>query len=75
MELRTITNAEELVEITGGQTGTSKGFCPAHDDGEKPSLSISNSEEDDKILVYCWGGCSQKTVIAGLAEKHGAPGS
>ena len=39
--------------------------CPSHDD-HKPSLSLSISERDGKVLVHCWAGCSQKDVISAL---------
>jgi len=37
--------------------------CPAHDD-KSPSLSITQTQ--DAVLVYCWSGCSQSEVIAAL---------
>jgi len=38
--------------------------CPSHQD-KTPSLSISLSAEG-KLLVHCFGGCSQKEVINSL---------
>jgi hypothetical protein len=40
--------------------------CPAHED-RSPSLSIRN--EDRKILLYCFAGCSIEAVCAGLEIK------
>lgn len=40
--------------------------CPAHADST-PSLSVS--EKDGKILVYCHGGCPQDQVLSALKEK------
>jgi putative DNA primase/helicase len=40
--------------------------CPAHED-VTPSLSVSNGGE--KILVKCFGGCSQKRVIDALKVR------
>ena len=40
--------------------------CPAHVDST-PSLSVS--ERDGKILVYCHGGCPQDRVLSALKEK------
>jgi hypothetical protein len=37
--------------------------CPAHDDRD-PSLSIR--DENGKVLVHCYAGCSQADVIAAL---------
>lgn len=38
--------------------------CPAHDD-KTPSLRISEST-DGRVLVHCFAGCSQKSVIDAL---------
>lgn len=40
--------------------------CPAHADST-PSLSVT--EKDGKILVYCYGGCPQDRVLSALKEK------
>jgi len=40
--------------------------CPAHQD-RNPSLSIRN--EDGKILLHCFGGCSIEGVCAALEIK------
>jgi putative DNA primase/helicase len=40
--------------------------CPAHED-TKPSLSVSNG--GGKILVRCFGGCSQDRVISALKAR------
>jgi hypothetical protein len=37
-------------------------FCPAHDDKKKPSLSISDG--DGKILLYCHKNCSFDSIVA-----------
>jgi len=37
--------------------------CPAHDD-RNPSFSVTDS--NGKILVKCWAGCSQESVIGAL---------
>jgi putative DNA primase/helicase len=41
--------------------------CPAHDD-HNPSLSISDGE-DGKVLVKCFAGCDQLSVIDALKSK------
>ena len=41
--------------------------CPAHDD-HNPSLSISDGE-DGKVLVKCFAGCTQTSVIDALKGK------
>lgn len=40
--------------------------CPAHADST-PSLSVT--EKDGKILVYCHSGCPQDRVLSALKEK------
>ena len=40
--------------------------CPAHDD-KNPSLSIK--QEADKVLVHCFAGCSQVSVISALIDR------
>jgi hypothetical protein len=42
--------------------------CPAHED-HNPSLSIR--EENGKILLHCFGGCSIEAVCAALKVKVG----
>jgi len=37
--------------------------CPAHDD-RNPSFSVA--DKNGKILVKCWAGCSQESVIGAL---------
>ena len=57
--------AETIARELGGKRAGS-GYvakCPAHDD-TNPSLSIT--ERNGKILVHCFGGCSQQTVIDAL---------
>lgn len=40
--------------------------CPAHDD-RTPSFSIT--QHHDRILVHCFGGCSQRDVIDALQHR------
>lgn len=42
------------------------GHCPAHDD-KSPSLSID--VVDGRILVKCWAGCTQESVIGELRAE------
>ena len=68
--------AESIANALGcGQSGCTCGrpngdgwmtHCPAHDD-EHPSLSVS--ENNGKVLVKCFGGCSQDQVITALKER------
>ena len=62
-----ITAAEIARRLCGKKSG--KGWaarCPAHDD-QSPSLSVT--EQEGKVLVHCFAGCSQAAVIAALKVK------
>lgn len=63
-------------ELSCGQHGCTCGsrsgdgfktHCPTHQD-ETPSLQVS--ERDGKILVKCFGGCSQEAVIEALRDRN-----
>lgn len=41
--------------------------CPAHDD-PKPSLSVNDA--DGKVLIKCFGGCTNAAVIDALRERE-----
>jgi hypothetical protein len=68
--------AESIAKALGcGQSGCTCGrpngvgwmtHCPAHND-EHPSFSVS--ENNGKVLVKCFAGCSQDRVISALREK------
>jgi putative DNA primase/helicase len=45
-----------------------KVMCPAHED-KNPSLSVSESETDGKLLVHCHAQCTTKSVCAALGIK------
>lgn len=58
-----------LVEnLTGEQRGENEYLCvcPAHED-RSPSLKIDL--RNDKILLHCYAGCSQQSVIKALASR------
>ncbi len=61
-------NPEDIANaLKGKKTGSSwLAKCPSHPD-KTPSLSISLSAEG-KLLVHCFGGCSQKEVIDSLRD-------
>ena len=62
MTVRTLTKA--LRGQWHGSYGTA--CCPAHDD-KNPSLSIT--ERDGKLLVYCHAGCDQGAVWDALNRQ------
>jgi hypothetical protein len=43
----------------GGYTGC----CPAHDDTTE---SLSFTDEDDRLLVHCFAGCSGEKIVSAL---------
>lgn len=58
---------EQIALACGGAKRTLRGFvcrCPAHED-KTPSLSIGYSS-DGKMLVHCFAGCDQRSVIDAL---------
>ena len=64
MNLETILSGLDKVKRVG--TNRYMACCVAHDD-KNPSLSLT--ERDGKILVYCFAGCSQESVIASLRAQ------
>lgn len=62
--------SDVLEKVRAKRTKTGwQGFCPAHDD-RHPSLSIAYKE--DKILLYCFAGCSFDDIIQALGIKAGS---
>ena len=50
----------EMVRKTG--TGKWIARCPAHDDGT-PSLSVTEIENGNRLLIHCHGGCGALSVL------------
>jgi Toprim domain/Winged helix-turn-helix DNA-binding len=49
----------KVIEFLDGDVRTGKCFCPCHDDGQKPSLQVSNGDKVQTV-VHCWGrGCKE----------------
>lgn len=61
-------NARTIAKALGGKysNGAWTARCPAHDD-RTPSLQIRDSGL--KVLVHCFGGCSQLAVIDTLKSR------
>lgn len=49
-----------------GRNGNYTACCPAHDD-KGPSLAIK--EEDGKVLLHCFAGCSVESVVGALGME------
>jgi hypothetical protein len=64
-----IVTAEELTEQLGGHRNGREGSapCPCHDD-RKNSFSVGEGV-DGKILVHCFAGCPQDSVIDALRAR------
>ena len=62
------TTIEQIAQALNGQPSGSGyiAHCPAHDD-KRSSLSIS--QKNGKILLHCYAGCSQQSVIAALSDR------
>ena len=65
--------ARRICESRGGKWSGTKGMarCPAHDD-RTPSLGVSLGR--GAILLHCFAGCDQESVLAALA-RDGVPAS
>ncbi|AMA61484.1 hypothetical protein BCCGELA001_26390 [Bradyrhizobium sp. CCGE-LA001] len=67
---------EQIASACGDAKRTARGFmcrCPAHEE-RVGSLSLGYSQ-DGIVLVHCFGGCDQKTVIDALKGLGVWPGS
>lgn len=51
---------ESLEKVTDRGGGQYSAICPAHED-KSPSLAIR--EIDDRVLIYCFAGCSPGAVM------------
>jgi hypothetical protein len=49
-----------------GRNGNWTACCPAHDD-KGPSLAVK--EEDGKILLHCFVGCSVENIVGALGVE------
>jgi hypothetical protein len=58
------------LDVSGGPDGRGEylAFCPAHDDRNTPNLRVRETE-DGRVLLRCFAGCSQESVLSALAEK------
>jgi len=58
---------DRFVQTLGGRPTPSGAIvrCPAHDD-RRPSLSVAVRE--DRVLVHCHAGCTQRAVLHALTE-------
>lgn len=74
-----LVSAETVAQIVSASCGgaikpNGTGYmvrCPAHDD-KNPSLSLNNST-DGKLLVHCFAGCSQESVLRALTDLQALP--
>ena len=68
-----VETARRICESRGGKWSGTKGMacCPAHDD-RTPSLGVSLGR--GAILLHCFAGCDQESVLAALA-REGVPAS
>src|SRR5215212_4736394 len=44
-------------------------FCPAHDDWNKPSLSVGVGE-DGRVLLHCFVGCGFEDIVAAMGLEQ-----
>tara|TARA_R110002012_G_scaffold196220_5_gene364538 strand:+ start:4472 stop:4858 length:387 start_codon:yes stop_codon:yes gene_type:complete len=59
----TILERLEMVRKTGSSKWIAR--CPAHDDGT-PSLSVTEIEGGNRVLIHCHGGCGALDVLESI---------
>jgi len=59
----------EMVRKTG--TGKWIARCPAHDDGT-PSLSVTEIENGNRVLIHCHGGCGAVDILESIGMDWSA---
>jgi len=59
----------EMVRKTG--TGKWIARCPAHDDGT-PSLSVTEIENGNRVLIHCRGGCGALHILESIGMDWSA---
>ena len=59
----------EMVRKTG--TGKWIARCPAHDDGT-PSLSVTEIEGGNRVLIHCHGGCGALDILESIGMDWSA---
>ena len=62
-------SGEKIFSVLGGRkTGNAKWrcFCPSHDDGARPSLSVTDT--GDRVLWHCFSGCTNDEVKSALVD-------
>jgi hypothetical protein len=62
--------AEKLKKARRNADGSWSACCPAHDD-RSPSLTLTDSPDNDLLLWHCHAGCTQEEVRMAL-ERAGA---
>ena len=59
----TILERLEMVRKTGNSKWIAR--CPAHDDGT-PSLSVTEIDSGNRVLIHCHGGCGALDVLESI---------
>ena len=59
----TILERLEMVRKTGSNKWIAR--CPAHDDGT-PSLSVTEIDNGNRVLIHCHGGCGALDVLESI---------
>ena len=59
----------EMVRKTGAGKWIAR--CPAHDDGT-PSLSVTEIESGNRVLIHCHGGCGALHILESIGMDWSA---
>jgi len=59
----------EMVRKTGAGKWIAR--CPAHDDGT-PSLSVTEIESGNRVLIHCHGGCGAVDILESIGMDWSA---
>lgn len=65
----TILERLEMVRKTGNSKWIAR--CPAHDDGT-PSLSVTEIENGNRVLIHCHGGCGALHILESIGMDWSA---
>src|SRR5829696_3644809 len=67
--LSSLENVLSRLKVASRNSNKATAFCPAHDDRNKPSLSVGVGE-DGKVLLHCFVGCEFENIVAGMGLEQ-----
>src|SRR5215208_5959204 len=67
--LSSFENTLSRLKVASRNGNKATAFCPAHDDRNNPSLSVSVGE-DGKVLLHCFVGCKFEDVVSAMGLEQ-----